>query len=272
MSGLSQTGEKRGEVVGRDSGKPPIFIIGSPRSGTTLLRMMLDAHPGISCGPETHFLTDLERILSRHWEGIKLYGFSEEYWFRRIASFFDTFKMDYARQKGKTRWADKTPGYTRRLDFITALFPTCQLVHLIRDGRDVVASHLYRWGFKRALHSIGIWRVSVEQARRMGRQLGPRQFHELRYEDLVSEPGSSVQELLDFLGEPWDPIVLDYMRAEHDYHARHDEFTAKRRSQGGEESLIYDSRVGAWRRELGLPLRILIRLRAGSLLRELGYT
>jgi hypothetical protein len=65
----------------------PIFIIGSPRSGTTLLRLILDSHPNISCGPETHFLVDLSKIVNVHWEQVEAFGFDKAYWHQKLASF-----------------------------------------------------------------------------------------------------------------------------------------------------------------------------------------
>ena len=118
----------------------PIFIIGCGRSGTTLLRMMLDSHPRISAGEETKFLTDLQPIVGEHWSLLSAYGFSREWWLDRIRAFYGDFQAEYLAKRGKQRWAEKTPGYTFHLDFIAELFPDAQYVHVIRDGRDVALS------------------------------------------------------------------------------------------------------------------------------------
>jgi hypothetical protein len=251
--------------------RPPVFIVGAPRSGTTLLRLILDSHPHISCGPETHFLTDLTRILTDHWPRVERYGFDRAYWEQRIAKFFDSFQQDYADRRGKRRWADKTPRYTTILPLIDTLFPQCQVVHLIRNGRDVVASHRRRWGYWRALRAAATWRTYVTAARCFGQTLPADRYVELRYEALVSNPEGTLRPLFEFLNEPWDPAVVPYDEASHDVSGRHARLTESRRQAGGETEAIYRSRIGAGSRELGPLLKLMFRIRAGQLNRELGY-
>src|SRR4051794_37690957 len=96
----------------------PIFIIGCGRSGTTLLRLMLDSHPEIAAGEETKFLTDLEPILGEHWRLLQTYGFNRDWWLERMRAFYGGFMAEYAARKGKRRWAEKTPGYTFHLELV----------------------------------------------------------------------------------------------------------------------------------------------------------
>ena len=250
----------------------PIFIIGSPRSGTTLVRLVLDSHPNISCGPETHFLASFADIIGKHWDTISLYGFDQHYWHTEIGHFFGAFKSDYARRSGKRRWAEKTPQYTLYLEFIDALYPDAQFVHIIRDGRDVVFSHLERWGYRAALRcAMNRWSDYVTKARNFGRALPSSRYFELRYEELVAEPDRWLQSLFEYLEEPWHPAVLHFDRLDHDIVSRYWDFTASRRKDSGETTAIYGSRAGAGGKELDLFLRMVLRVRAGSLLRELNY-
>ncbi|UCC29807.1 MAG: sulfotransferase [Phycisphaerales bacterium] len=249
----------------------PIFVVGSPRSGTTLLRLILDSHPDISCGPETHFLMGLSTIVGRRWELIERYGFEKAYWYQKVAEFFDSFQRGYAERRGKKRWAEKTPYYTTILDFINQLFPSSQFIHIIRDGYDVVASHRDRWGYKSAVRATLIWRRYVTLARDFGNTVSHDRYHELRYEDLVRTPAPVLRDLFEFLGEPWDPAVLEYDRGEHDILDGYDAFTKSRRSDDVGQSPIYGSRVGAGKKELGMFLRALFRYRSGALYKELGY-
>lgn len=250
--------------------RPPIFLIGAPRSGTTLLRLMLDSHPNISAGPETNFLTYFEPIVGEHWPRLQLYGLSQTDWYARIGGFFDAFQMEYAQRRGKRRWAEKTPAYTLHLEFINALFPDSQMIHIIRDGRDVVNSHLNRWGYRRAWRSVRKWPEYVALGREFGRKY-PARYHELRYEALIDQPELTIRPILTFLQEPWDDAVLNFPGQPHDKQARYDQFTQSQRAKGGETDLIYRSRSGSWRRELPLSLRLACRLRQATLLRELGY-
>lgn len=250
--------------------QPPIFIVGCQRSGTTLLRLMLDSHPNISCGPETRFLEGLSKLAGEASSRLTRYGFPEDYWDRKIAEFFDSFQRDYATRRGRRRWADKTPRYALSLGYINRLFPTCLVIHVIRDGRDVVASHLARWGYWAGLKAIQKWPRYVRTARRAGQALPDGRYLEVRYEELVADPEKTMRGLLEFVGEPWDVQVLDYRAMPHDVGDLYQPLTAGRREPGTEES-VYRSRVGAHRQELNPLLKVLFNIRSGRLLRELGY-
>jgi hypothetical protein len=159
------------------------------------------------------------------------------------------------------------------LGFIDELFPDAQYVHIIRDGRDVVASFRDRWGYRSGVRAANsIWAHYVRTARDFGRGLQPDRYHELRYEALVGETEPTVRALLAFLGEEWDPQVLRYHEVDHDTTERYAAFTAKRREAAGDDAAIYQSRVGAGRRALDPVLRALLARSGGSLLSELGYT
>lgn len=250
----------------------PIFIIGCARSGTTLLRMMLDSHPRISCGEETKFLTDLLPILTAHWRLLAPYGFDRAWWLGRIRDFYGGFQAEYLARRDKQRWAEKTPGYTLHLDFVDELFPNAQYVHILRDGHDVVASFRDRWGYRAALRAANsVWAHYVRTGRAFGAGRPAGRYHEIRYESLVTDPEASMRALLDFLGEPWDPQVLRYDEVPHDTTERYERFTRGRREAGGESSAIYRSRVGARRGRLDPALHGLLHRSAGPLLDELGY-
>jgi hypothetical protein len=250
----------------------PIFVIGSPRSGTTLLRLILDSHPRISCGEETHFLRDLESIVGRNWGLVGTYGLDRGWWLERIRALYADFQAEVLARSGKVRWAEKDPTYTLHLDFIEELFPGAVYVHLLRDGHDVVASFRDRWGYRSAARAArGEWARYVRAAQALGRRLPPERFLELRYEELVADPAAEGQHLFAFLGEDWDPGVLEFDPAEHTATDRYRWFTAQRREAGGDPATIYRSRVGAGGASLDPFLRTLLRRRNGPLLQELGY-
>lgn len=255
-----------------DNARAPIFIVGCQSSGTTPLRLMLDSHPSIACGPETRFLADFAHLTGESWDRLSLYGFPKEYWHRKVAELFDGFKSDYAQSRGKARWADKTPRYALSLDYINDLFPTCQIVHVIRDGRDVVVSHKHRWGYPSAVKAIEKWPRYIRTARAVGDHLPSGRYHEVRYEQLVNDTETAMRELLDFLGELWDPAVLEHDRKPHDISTHYGSFSSARRETAQEQTAIYRSRVGAHQREMDPVLRTLFHLRSGAMLRELGYS
>ncbi len=259
-------------IVAAERATMPLFVIGSPRSGTTLLRLILDSHPHISCGEETHFLRDLEAIVGRDWELVATYGLERDWWLGRIHSLYADFQAEVLARSGKARWAEKDPTYTLHLDFIEALFPDALYVHLLRDGHDVVASFRDRWGYTSAARAArSEWARYVSAARALGDRLPRDRFLELRYEALVSDPETECRRLFAFLAEDWDPAVLMFDPSAHRATDRYQWFTAGRREAGGDDSTIYRSRVGTGGRSLDPFLRTLLRRRNGDLLRELGY-
>lgn len=249
----------------------PIFVVGCQRSGTTMLRLILDSHPRISCGPETRFLEDMERIVGADWNRLSQYGFPREEWLRRIAGFFGGIQQDYAHSRGKQRWADKSPRYAMKLSFIMELFPDAQIVHVIRDGRDVAVSHRKRFGYWSCVKSAVKWPRYIAQATTAGRALPPGQYHELRYEELVSDQESTLRSLLDFLGEEWEPSILDFDKHTHDVPDRYHAQARSRRADEGTSAAVYTSRVGSYRKELDPVMRLLFRLTARRELKQLGY-
>ena len=250
----------------------PIFVIGSPRSGTTLLRLILDSHQNISCGEETHFLRDLESVVGRNWDLVATYGLSREWWIEHLRGLYDAFQTEVLTRVGKSRWAEKDPTYTLHLPFIEELFPTAVYVHLLRDGHDVVASFRDRWGYRSAARAARTeWARYVNAARELGERLPPGRFLELRYEELVTDPEAQGQRLFGFLGEPWDRSVLEFDPKDHAATERYRWFSARQREAGGDDRTIYRSRVGTGGESLDPVLRTILRRQNGDLLRDLGY-
>lgn len=254
------------------SSNQPIFVIGCPGSGTTLLFSMLESHPNLSCGNETDFLPELSTILEgRYWNKLQDYGFDKAYWYKKLADFFDSFKMDYAQKHGKRRWVDKTPSYTSHLDLIHTLFPNCQIVHIIRDGRDVVMSARNRWGYKTAVKFTYKWREYVSSAREVGKTLSPEQYMEVRYESLVAQPEVVGKEIFNFLQEPWyDDVLKFHKSSSYKPERKYEKYVDQQRKREQSESFVYRSRVGTGQ-NLEPILKGLLYLYAGGLLKELGY-
>ncbi|GIJ44187.1 hypothetical protein Val02_10730 [Virgisporangium aliadipatigenens] len=249
----------------------PIFLVGCHRSGTTLLRLVLDSHSRISCGPETRFLPDLQRLVGRDWERLSRFGFPREDWLGRIRAFFGGIHQDYAQGRGKARWADKTPLYTMSLPFVLEVFPDAQIVHLIRDGRDVVVSHRLRFGYRSAVKATVKWGRYIRTARAFGATLPAGRYHEVRYEEAVAEPEKTMRALFEFLGEAWEPAVLSYVDRPHDVADKYTDEATRRRADAGTDSPIYASRVGTHKRGLDPLLRCLMWTFGRGTLRELGY-
>ena len=121
----------------------PIFIIGVHRSGTTLVRLILDSHSRIACPPESFFLLSLQHFLGNEktTEGLRAMGFPREQVVERLREFTTQFFEEYVASRGKSRWADKTPAYINCLDLIDTLYgSSARYVLIFRHGLDSACS------------------------------------------------------------------------------------------------------------------------------------
>jgi len=211
-----------------------IIVLGMPRSGTTLLRRVLSAHPRISCPPETNLLGATSRFLEEHEfaggvavgavPGLHFAGFDEPRVLDRLRALVEGFLGDIAQRAGKPRWAEKTAVDIFHIDAIERLFgERCQFVCLLRHPLDVVCSikelsdkmemylpelHRYVARYLSPLEAFAhAWR---EGNARLLEFLAAHQHNALmlRYEDLVRDPPAEVARLFQFLGEAVDIDVL----------------------------------------------------------------
>ncbi len=250
----------------------PIFVVGCQRSGTTLMRLLLDSHSRISCGAETLFLSDMERIVTSDWSRMARFGFSQQYWLDRIADFFGGMQREYAANRGKQRWADKSPEYAMHIDFIGRVFPDAQFIHVIRDGRDVAVSHRKRFGYWACVKSAVKWPRYIAAARASASKLEPGRYYEVRYHELVGDLEQTMKRVFAFLGEEWEPQILEYDKQPHDVADRYLNQVTSRRAAAKKPAAVYNSRVGSYRQELDPMVRTLFWLTSRSTLKELGYS
>lgn len=223
----------------------PIFIVGAPRSGTTMLQYRLRNHPRLSLPTgESHFfiplynnqasfgdLSRLENIravlqamytqsrdfLEEDLHGLKFDAdnlakqFHAEGRHTMPAIISGLFEKN-AQGEGKARWGDKTPYYVMHIPKLLEWFPDAQIVHLIRDGRDVALSLFGRqhdFGVYNAYFAAEYWESYVERGHALGKMLAPHQYFEMRYEDLLAKPEESMKTLCDFLGEAYSDTLFD---------------------------------------------------------------
>jgi len=276
---LDETQRTRREIVApesRASGEPPIFVVGVHRSGTTLVRLILDSHSRIACPPESFFLLPAARVLgdAKAMEGLLAMGFQPEHVVQRVREHVAYFFEMYAASHGKPRWADKTPAYVDCLDAIDRLFPAAQYVFVYRHGLDSARSiaqipdiaeaepHVAACGGDRWAGAARYWATQCGVMREFAARHPGRVF-ELFYEKLVAAPEAEARALFAFLGEPWEPGVLAFHEKPHDRWAGHQDIKAVA-SRG------FEPNVGRWR--LDPPERVRAMLeQAAERLRELGY-
>jgi len=267
-----------------DAAARPAFILSTERSGSTLLRWLVDAHPEVVSPGELLlgrlcfdlYFTLLRTVVATL--GIEDRIAANREALRRTRVIVDGIMTDYARARGKKVWCDKTPENLQHLTVLVETFPDARYVCLYRDGLDVAHSCLEvsRTGFmaelveyvRRSPHDLVAamlesWCDKTELLLKM--QLAhPRLCHRVRYEDLVARPEEVLPPLFAFLGVAWDPGVLERAFA-----MPHDD--------GGGDQLIKQTerverdRVGRGRTLDTSKLGAARRARVDSLLRNLGY-
>jgi hypothetical protein len=283
------------------------IIVGSPRSGTTLLRFMLDSHPELAIPPETGFLRLGSNLSGR---GDKL----REKFFRAIVSYpkpvpswpdfevpeevfwaalteitpftipegYRAFYRLYAARFGKLRWGDKTPLYCLALNAIRQTLPEARFIHIIRDGRDAALSLRSMWfslGWEIETQAA-YWRKCVLAARSAG--LRHTDYLEVRYEDLIINTRETLEQICTHIGLSYDDAMQSYhMRTsarlrEHKGRSRPDGTTLltqeqRLRQQERTTEPPDPARVFAWKRTMSAEERRRFQLVAGDLLKDLGY-
>ena len=288
----------------KDDARPPaVFVVGMNRSGTTLLRMMLDAHPELTIPPETHFVPSvikatrkagatpedaLEAMKSaREWGD---FGFGDEEMLGRLRALpriepgpaVRTFYEAYMEQQGKPRWGEKTPTYVQKMRMIQRALPEARFVHVIRDGRDVALSVLDRT--VRDLTAADVarrWRKKIARAREDAPKLD--HYLEIRYEDLILETEPVLRRVCEFIDLPWDEAMLSYhersgerlreMARALPAEGRAKELSVERRMATHAMTTKPPSadRVARWREQMSREQRESFEQVAGDLLAELGY-
>jgi hypothetical protein len=119
----------------------------------------------------------------------------------------------YSARFGRARWGDKRPAYLLNMDIVLLMFPDAQIIHLIRDGRDCVASMKDQpWHSGGVHHAISQWRRGMDAGRRASHRLDAGQYIEVFYEDLVAVPEPQLAKICDFIGEEYDPAMIEPSR------------------------------------------------------------
>jgi hypothetical protein len=280
------------------SRNPYVFLVGCPRSGTTLLRRIGDAHPELAVAPEQHWLPrcwkrrrgitpegivtgELLDILlaERRFSKLELApervaelvenGRSKHYTCF-VTELFDA----YGQLKGKLLVGEKTPSYVRHLPLLHALWPHARIVHLIRDGHDVALSMLGwskternaarfpTWNEDPVTTLALFWEWNVRLGRDTGTLLGPGRYYEARYEALIADPELECRKLCDFLALAYDPAMLRF----HEGRTKAQPgLSAKKAWQPVTTGLRN------WRQQMSTADARRFEAAAGALLDELGY-
>lgn len=218
MTGMDAGGAPRPEGSSGPQ-KGPIFVVGSMRSGSTLLRLILDSHPQIAIGAETGFVgAALANKSIPNWrygkDWYRRLDWSEAEFDERLREFYGGMFERFAASQGKPRWGEKTPFHTAHMTAMSAIFPDAVFVGIVRHPGAVAASlrQNFHYTFPEAL---SYWAAVNLDLARGAAALGDR-FVGCRYEDLVGEAEPVLRELMTFLGEPWSQDLLEHHLVQRD--------------------------------------------------------
>ncbi len=271
----------------------PTFLFGFERSGTTILTMMTGAHPRLSCPlsvtgtwwdfaarlPEFGNLETREDIIrmvaavAAH-DRLKLWNvpFDEAALVDSIRpgqypDLVHAFHLAAARAEGKEAWVNMDIATLFRFEQVAQLFPQGKFVQIVRDGRDVALSFKgYRFGGLNALEVADRWSRATVTADRIGHALGPDRYLRIAYEDLIGFPEQTLDRLCDFIGETFDPAMLDYAG------------DVSRKVPDATRDLWpkldrppQTDRIARWKREMKASERYVIEEAAGEALDRFGY-
>ena len=270
----------------------PFFIVGSGRSGSTLLRLMLASHSRIAIPPETWYLTallaefPLDRLLqeaetaaavtmmTNHftWPDMRLDAaeFRSRAANLRAVRLRDLVEIVYRwhlEVEGKGRWGDKTPAYIEIVPALAAMFDDAKFIHLIRDGRDVAKSFQRQGWYGPWMHGyVREWLRAVELDRKLSNTSLNERILRVRYEDLVLQPEATLRRICAFIGEKFEDRMLMW-RGKIDR-------AIPDREKKAHSSLDRDmtsSDVSRWKREMTCREVFVAEALIGKQLSHLGY-
>lgn len=272
--------------------KPPVFVLGCPRSGTTLLYHMLLSAGGFAVySTETQFFDMimprfgnlkssgsrealLEQWLASHY--FERSGLDREYIKNRLmsecragADFLKIVMESIAESQNVDRWAETTPAHLLYIPEIKKAFPDALILHVIRDGRDCALSlDKQRWiaplpfDRKHRLATAGMyWEWIVRKGRKYGRMIAP-DYMEVRFEELTANPAETLSRIGSFINHD-----LDYARIQRVAIGS----VSKPNTSFDDGADIQFSPVGRWREKFPEAELAVFESTVGTLLKELGY-
>ncbi len=224
----------------------PFFIVGVQRSGTTLLRLILNAHSKIAIPEEASFLKPLlstkwikksikgnekDKVVSylRNNEQFKLWNFDREPLLNEIESrdiitikeIMEIMYSSYAKHEGKSNWGDKSL-FFGSMENINKMFPEALFIHIVRDGRDVF--HSWRKMDPSKSHPSVMaldWKAKHYLIEKSLKEIPKQKIHLIRYEDLVNDPKKQLLAICDFLNIPFEDKMISFHKDSNKYIGKH---------------------------------------------------
>ncbi|MGB0748404.1 MAG: sulfotransferase family protein [Magnetospiraceae bacterium] len=275
------------------------FVCGAPKSGTTWVQRIFDAHPEIVCSGEGHFVelltnplsetirkynTHMAKVTERVYGGEAYYAPFSQQDFDALCRLFLVNRMALRVQDENVSWiGDKTPRYTLFLPSLHRLFPQARFVHIVRDPRDVAVSRLhhgYRIGMEGALtpghdhfknlikNAAAAWRDNIGAVKSF-RVEKRAPLLEIRYEELLAEPAARFTAMYGFLSVAADPETVTAGIAETDFETM---TGGRKRGEEDPKSFFRKGVAGDWKERLDDWAVDLIGKQCGALMADYGYS
>lgn len=198
---------------------PIIFIGGYGRSGTTLVRAILDAHPRIRCGPETKIIPTLLGFLTKYLStrgvqnDLNEAGISSKL-LDEALNIFIFYVLKYRKYNQDQRLCVKDPDILHYIKYLHKIFPKSKFIHVIRDGRSAAYSFMKRVKEPLTFSKFRVYLSSWNSYNRYVDQecinLGEKYCFQVKYENLVTNSTNQLEKLMKFLDEPWSDELLKH--------------------------------------------------------------
>ncbi|MCE2928428.1 MAG: sulfotransferase [Candidatus Caenarcaniphilales bacterium] len=270
----------------------PIFIVGCPRSGTTILASLLNNHSQIASATEMHFFNYISKQKKYNWGKLDKQSLTMLLDESRIIDFcthgnldkntlldallaapstdkktiFTILANNFIASKNKFRFCEKTPQHLLNVEEILNIFPDAKIIYLVRDGRDTVNSLMKMpWRPQGLLNNSRFWKQYVTIGTRLQNKYSsqPQSFKTIKYEDLLTLPKQTLKEICQFIELPYEESLSK--QNENVF----SEWEASWKHKASEE--LDSTRIGAWQKELSDQDQILINWHLSKSLKALGY-
>ncbi len=280
----------------------PIFIVGCPRSGTTILASILNRHSRVASATETHFfnfiaknnydwkqfdLENFKRLLeeSRISDFISLVNVDQDTLIKEFQNInnekldanlgvddfykkqtFDTLMNILLEKRHKFRFCEKTPQHLQNVAEIIKLYPCAKFIHIVRDGRDTVNSLLKMpWRPNGLVNNARFW-VHYAKLGQEQQKLFPENILTVRYEELLRDPETNLKAICKFIDEKFEPAMLKESSSDMEIFSPW-ESAWKHKAQQGLDA----GRIGAWSKELDADDQAILNYLLRKPLVDLGY-
>ena len=280
-------------------GEDVVFVIGSPRSGTTWLQRLLASHPLIETSQESNFFISYAKPLLKSWNddvsddsgrggiGLPCY-LSELEFYKLIRNLFYSAVVDKAikTKVGARIFLEKTPSHALVVEEINRILPHARFIFIVRDPRDVVSSIVAAskswgkdWAPTTTLHALAMWRRHVVKARQGLSKLPKNLYITIRYEDLLEDAAETLKTVFHFLGIVIDEEVIKSAIAENSidkiggrsFHVRGEIALRAGEWISEPKGFVRSGKKGGWRNELGILRGWLIKFLVGKEMKRYRY-